>query len=298
MTKQKVLAVSAVLGIAALALSAGTLAYFTDKTDTVTNTFTVGNVDITLYESQLHRVNANVSANLNSDGSAIASSENSHVCLNANIYCTPGIAFEGNATAEESGISAWDNNHVRAQNVTGQRGVFSDNQIVTDSGSNYTAYVTDEYNGLVPGKTVKKFVYVKNTGESPAYVRIRVIVPNAYKDIVSIRIPHTPQEDTTPSGNTYKNGEDATGKYFTQTMETSENGDVVYTFVATSPLKKKEMTYWSPISTVMIKDTVKQEDLAYAGIDRFTVLVEADAIQSEGFADAAAAFTAFDAQNQ
>lgn len=49
MTKQKVLAVSAVLGIAALALSAGTLAYFSDK-DSAKNTFTLGKVDITLNE--------------------------------------------------------------------------------------------------------------------------------------------------------------------------------------------------------------------------------------------------------
>ncbi|MCR5572542.1 MAG: SipW-dependent-type signal peptide-containing protein [Candidatus Saccharibacteria bacterium] len=52
MTKKKVLAVSAVLGIAALALSAGTLAYFTDKTDAITNTFTVGKVDIDLTEPE------------------------------------------------------------------------------------------------------------------------------------------------------------------------------------------------------------------------------------------------------
>ena len=49
MTKQKVLAVAGVLGIAALVLSAGTLAYFTD-TDTATNTFTLGKVDIALHE--------------------------------------------------------------------------------------------------------------------------------------------------------------------------------------------------------------------------------------------------------
>lgn len=51
--KKQVLAVSAVLGIAAIALSAGTLAYFTDQTETVKNTFTVGNVDITLDEAEV-----------------------------------------------------------------------------------------------------------------------------------------------------------------------------------------------------------------------------------------------------
>lgn len=49
--KKKILAISAVLGIAALVLSMGTLAYFTD-TDKATNTFTMGNVDIKLLEEQ------------------------------------------------------------------------------------------------------------------------------------------------------------------------------------------------------------------------------------------------------
>ena len=51
MTKQKVLAVAGILGISALILSAGTLAYFTD-TDKATNTFTMGSVDIKLIEQQ------------------------------------------------------------------------------------------------------------------------------------------------------------------------------------------------------------------------------------------------------
>ena len=51
MTKKKVLAIASVLSIAALVLSAGTLAYFTDRTDTKTNTFTLGKVNIELTET-------------------------------------------------------------------------------------------------------------------------------------------------------------------------------------------------------------------------------------------------------
>ena len=50
--KKQIVAVSAVLGIAALVLSAGTLAYFTDRTETITNTFTVGKVNIELTEEE------------------------------------------------------------------------------------------------------------------------------------------------------------------------------------------------------------------------------------------------------
>ena len=48
--KKKVLAISAVLAVVAIILSAGTLAYFSD-TDTATNTFTLGKVDIELIET-------------------------------------------------------------------------------------------------------------------------------------------------------------------------------------------------------------------------------------------------------
>ena len=69
MTKKKVLAVAGVLGIAALVLSAGTLAYFTD-TDKATNTFTMGNVDIKLIEEQR-----------NEDGTALEDFEQDKVLM-------------------------------------------------------------------------------------------------------------------------------------------------------------------------------------------------------------------------
>ena len=62
--KKKILAVSAVLGIAALVLSAGTLAYFTSRTNTITNTFTVGKVHIKLDEEEID------DWGLNDDGTA------------------------------------------------------------------------------------------------------------------------------------------------------------------------------------------------------------------------------------
>lgn len=51
--KKKILALSLALGVFALILSAGTLAYFTDTTPAVKNTFTVGSVDITLDEAEV-----------------------------------------------------------------------------------------------------------------------------------------------------------------------------------------------------------------------------------------------------
>ena len=48
--KKKILALSIALGAFALILSAGTMAYFTDRTDVVKNVFTIGNVEIDLIE--------------------------------------------------------------------------------------------------------------------------------------------------------------------------------------------------------------------------------------------------------
>ena len=50
--KKKVLAISVLLFLSVLLLNATTLAYFTDKTDTVSNVFTVGKVDIDLTEDE------------------------------------------------------------------------------------------------------------------------------------------------------------------------------------------------------------------------------------------------------
>lgn len=48
--KKKIMTISLVVALAAIAIVGGTLAYFTDKTETKTNTFAVGNVKIYLNE--------------------------------------------------------------------------------------------------------------------------------------------------------------------------------------------------------------------------------------------------------
>ncbi len=324
--RKTVLSTAAVLGVAAL-VAGGTIAYFTDN-DTATNTFTVGNVDVTLYESQLHRVNANVGSYFQSDIAA-ASADDFHVCVPyiqggqsvVNPYCTPNIAV----STDLSDVSAWRNGHVRAQNVAGvtgagQRGVYSDAQIIEDSESTaqatatnpggYADYKADEYGNLVPGKQVRKFVYVKNTGTNPVYARVKVTIPASVAGLVTVKAPHTPQESCAPvtgnsgaciSGAANQNidGVDFSDhKYITQLADTTNaNGDTVMTFVYTDALKANEMTYWSPITTVSInKDVMESEltNIAELHTTGFGVIVDVDAIQSEGFADVTAAFNEFD----
>ncbi len=54
--KKRILTVAMVIALLATCIGGATLAYLTD-TEAKTNVFTVGNVDITLYESTLHRDN-------------------------------------------------------------------------------------------------------------------------------------------------------------------------------------------------------------------------------------------------
>ena len=81
----------------------------------------------------------------------------------------------------------------------------------------------------------------------------------------------------------------------------------VYTFTRTEPLKAGAMTEWNVWNFVGIGKNVTSDDIQKAidkrailksedGTVTANVLVQADAIQAEGFANATAAFAAFDAQ--
>ena len=82
----------------------------------------------------------------------------------------------------------------------------------------------------------------------------------------------------------------------------------VYTFTRTEPLKAGAMTEWNVWNFIGINKKATSADIQKAiaagaitaaadGTVTLNVLVEADAIQAEGFDNAAAAWTAFDHQN-
>ena len=75
----------------------------------------------------------------------------------------------------------------------------------------------------------------------------------------------------------------------------------VYTFTRIDVLEAGKMTYWNVWGTIHMDSDVTSDELdAFFGEGKhyadgtFPVLVEADAIQADGFADATAAFAAFD----
>ena len=123
LNKKTIISASTILGAAVLA-TGGTIAYFTDH-KTELNRFTVGDVAINLYESQLHRQNSGRQGSfgaLASDPNYCdwnANENDSNLDSNTGLikgsydkarYCTPNMnANEGNS----SSISAVANGHTR-----------------------------------------------------------------------------------------------------------------------------------------------------------------------------------------
>ena len=153
-----------------------------------------------------------------------------------------------------------------------------------------------------------------NTGKNDAYIRIRVMVPTAANnDYVKVEnggvITNMWCSTATKSGE-FQQGERANYPVINKKGYTDDNGVVydVYTFTRIKPLEAGAMTEWNVWNFIGIDKKADSADIQKAIDARaiikgpngtgmtLKVLVQADAIQAEGFADAAAAWAAFDAQ--
>ena len=255
--KKKLTAIFLCVALVAIAVVGASLAYFTD-TDEATNTFTVGNVKIKLLESSLHRENAGVA------NGATSTSE---------LWSDVAKDGSGNTSKYKAGDT-----------------FYTDAQIEANA-EEYTC----ENVQLIPGRSYHKMPYVKNTGKNDAYIRIRVMIP---ADLDTAVLNSSMYTSTAMNNNEFTMAYDNSG-----TVERDGVKYNVYTFTRIDPLAPDEMTYWNVWGTIHMDSTVtsaQSEELfgengPYPdGV--FPVLVEADAIQAEGFADAAAAWTAFSAQ--
>ena len=279
--KKKITAIFLCVALVAIAIVGASLAYFTD-TDEATNTFTVGNVKIDLIESKFHR-----EGNDNSGDTSI-----------------PDPTHK--VTADD-GMEYVKTGHT----------MFTDDEIKEDAATYAESYLAVKGENMVPGRGVAKCPYVVNTGANDAYIRIRVMVPSAANnDFVDVKdggvitnqwcgtallcgeFQHGLKGETWPV--VVKGGVTRDGVIYDE-----------YTFTRTEPLKAGAMTEWNVWNFIGINKTATSADVQKA-IDNgaikvvetdgtkvmsLNVLVEADAIQAEGFADATAAFAAFDAQN-
>ncbi len=139
---------------------------------------------------------------------------------------------------------------------------------------------------LNPGQSYHKMPYVVNTGANDAYIRIRVMFPAN----LDTAILNSSMFTTTAM----KSGEFTYAYDDTASVEKDGVKYNVYTFTRTAPLAPGEMTYWNVWGTVHMDSDVTNEELTrLLGGKGFSVLVEADAIQADGFANAAEAWAAF-----
>ena len=274
--KKKITAIFLCVALVAIAIVGASLAYFTD-TDAATNTFTVGNVKIDLIESRYHR--------------------------------------QGSGSSGDTTIPTPDKTASGMKYVSDGATIFTDDEIKADA-ANYSAYITERGKNMVPGKNIAKSPYVINTGANEAYIRIRVMIPSdANRDYWQARSGGVIESQfctTAITSGEFMHNDKTTYNPF---IDASGNGYVdengvkydVYTFIRTEPLKPGEMTEWNVWNYVGIADEATSANVQKAinkgailvsedGAMTVNVLVQADAIQAEGFADAKAAFAAFDAQ--
>lgn len=263
--KKKIVVLCLVVCLAAVAVIGGTLAYFTDKAE-VTNTFTVGNVNIQLIESTYHR--------------------------------------EGNDNSGDTSIPDPQNPASGMKYVTDGHKAFTDDEIKANA-DKYQEYLAERGENMVPGVAAAKCPYVINTGLNDAYIRIRVLVPHdANNDYVAVEEGGviTNQWCTTSmlSGEFIsgaKTGEPVINKNVVMDGKAYDE----YVFVRTEPLAAGAMTEWNVWNFIGIHKDATAADIEKAinagAMDvetGFDVHVYADAIQATGFDTAADAFEAFD----
>ena len=268
--KKKLTAVFLCVALAAIAIVGASLAYFTD-TDSATNTFTVGNVKIDLIESRFHR-----QGNDNSGDTSIP-----------------------DPTGTASGMKY----------LKDGAKAFTDEEIKADAKNYQNDYLAVKGANMVPGRGVAKCPYVVNTGANDAYIRIRVLVPSAANnDFVAVKdggVITNQWCGTSLTCGEFQHG--LKGENWPVVVKAGVTKDGVtydeYTFTRTEPLKAGAMTEWNVWNFIGIDKTATSADIQKAvaagaitakdGTMTLNVLVEADAIQAEGFADAAAAWAAF-----
>ena len=275
--KKKITALCLCVALLAVAVVGASLAYFTD-TKSATNTFTVGNVSIKLIESKLHRQG--------SGGTGDTS------------IPTPGQTASG------------------MKYISDGTKAFTDAEIQADAETYATDYLAVKGENMVPGRGVAKCPYVVNTGANDAYIRIRVMIPSAANnDFVAVNVGGVITNQWCSSS--IGTGEFIDGKGggwnnapAIDKASVTKDGVTydVYTFTRTEPLKTGAMTEWNVWNFIGIDKDATSADIQTAinagAIKTFktdssitltlNVLVEADAIQAEGFANATAAWAAFD----
>lgn len=132
----------------------------------------------------------------------------------------------------------------------------------------------EDIENIMPGMTYDKIVNVKNESLiNDAYVRVTVVIP----------------ENMTPTWNADVIG---TGKEWEPAADNPTSGSGKYVFTLKDKLENGKIT-----SAVLTAVTLNANVTELNAKDAYEVLVTAEAIQSDSFADAAAAYAALDAND-
>ena len=227
MNKRKTLLLALSACIIAILAVGGTLAYFT-STETVTNTFTAGDVKITLTESE--------------------------------VTADPTKA---STTPEANAHGYFD--------ADGEERTITNGQ-------------TQDYSTLLPGATVHKDPMVTNTGTNDAYIRVKV----THNNVAGMK----KQAD-----NYFAQLADvlkacATAHTYSVTEDTASD-KATHVLLFTAPLAAEgTIEIFNSIPVPTAYDNTEMDEV----FGDLEIVITAEAIQSTGFADAATAFVAFDAQ--
>ena len=193
--------------------------------------------------------------------------------------------------------------------VTDGHKAFTDDEIKADA-EKYSEYIGERGKNMVPGRNFAKCPYVVNTGANDAYIRIRVMVPSAANnDFVDVKdggVITNQWCGTALVCGEFQHGEQGANWPVVVKKGVTKDGVTydVYTFTRNEPLKAGAMTEWNVWNFIGINKNATSADIQKAidagaittgtdGALTLNVLVEADAIQAEGFANAAAAWAAF-----
>ena len=167
---------------------------------------------------------------------------------------------------------------LRADDIT-------DAAIIADA-EGYADYLAQAGKNILPGISVKKAPYIRNTGSNNAYVRLRVLIPVELMDIVTCVYTSEAVADGSVA---------EAVKLANVTVDGVEYAQ--YAYVYNEKLAPEAMTYWPVFSQVKLNENVTSEDVAGLTDAGFNIILQADAIQADTFETAAAAFAAFDAQD-
>jgi predicted ribosomally synthesized peptide with SipW-like signal peptide len=167
---------------------------------------------------------------------------------------------------------------LRAEGIT-------DEAIAADA-EGYAAYLAQAGKNILPGISVKKAPYIRNTGSNNAYVRLRMLIPVELVDIVTCVYTSEAVADGSVTEPVKLDNVTIDGVEYAQ-----------FAVVYNEKLAPEAMTYWPVFSQVKLNEDVTSEDVAGLTDATFNIILQADAIQADTFETAAAAFAAFDAQD-